>query len=247
MSPFIIFVILVTLVLLLYYATIIWMDIAAMSKKENEQGETISAGDRSQQKEEEEQEPAPKTVVENPETGTFEFQDSPVKIEEARAEAPSEPSQEVEPKQNESAPEEPGSSEKVEPNQPERVEEPTSSGTAPETPQPEEAEDHPEEEEDDPNISTVDFTDEPPVDEASDELFDESKAFNPDLAQVEYGVTTLIGEKKDPVVEKIVASTNEKMQPCTFSLSNLHTESELTEEINNPKTNIEHTDEATQY
>ena len=43
MSPFIIFVIVLTIAYVLYYATIITMDLNAKSKKEGEHEETISA------------------------------------------------------------------------------------------------------------------------------------------------------------------------------------------------------------
>lgn len=45
MSPFIIFVIVLTIAYVLYYATIITMDLNAKSKKEGEHEETISASD----------------------------------------------------------------------------------------------------------------------------------------------------------------------------------------------------------
>lgn len=45
MSPFIIFAIVLTIAYVLYYATIITMDLNAKSKKEGEHEETISASD----------------------------------------------------------------------------------------------------------------------------------------------------------------------------------------------------------
>ena len=45
MSPFIIFVIVLTIAYVLYYATIITMDLNEKSKKEGEHEETISASD----------------------------------------------------------------------------------------------------------------------------------------------------------------------------------------------------------
>lgn len=52
MSPFIIFVIVLTIAYVLYYATIITMDLNAQSKKEGEHEETISASDTKEAEEE---------------------------------------------------------------------------------------------------------------------------------------------------------------------------------------------------
>lgn len=60
MSPFIIFAIVLTIAYVLYYATIITMDLNAKSKKEGELEETISAVDGK----EIDEEYAPQTVVE---------------------------------------------------------------------------------------------------------------------------------------------------------------------------------------
>ena len=72
MSPFIIFVIVLTIAYVLYYATIITMDLNAKSKKEGEHEETISASDTK----EVEEENAPQTVLEDTQTGGFSFLES---------------------------------------------------------------------------------------------------------------------------------------------------------------------------
>ena len=59
MSPFIIFAIVLTIAYVLYYATIITMDLNAKSKKEGEHEETISASDTK----EVEEENTPQTVL----------------------------------------------------------------------------------------------------------------------------------------------------------------------------------------
>lgn len=69
MSPFIIFAIVLTIAYVLYYATIITMDLNAKSKKEGEQEETISASDTKDA----EEEYAPQTVLEDTKTGGFSF------------------------------------------------------------------------------------------------------------------------------------------------------------------------------
>lgn len=72
MSPFIIFVIVLTIAYVLYYATIITMDLNAKSKKEEEHEETISASDTK----EVEEENTPQTVLEDTKTGGFSFLES---------------------------------------------------------------------------------------------------------------------------------------------------------------------------
>ena len=72
MSPFIIFAIVLTIAYVLYYATIITMDLNAKSKKEGEHEETISASDTKDA----EEEYAPQTVLEDTKTGGFSFLES---------------------------------------------------------------------------------------------------------------------------------------------------------------------------
>ena len=71
MSPFIIFAIVLTIAYVLYYATIITMDLNAKSKKEGEHEETISASDTKDA-----EEYAPQTVLEDTKTGGFSFLES---------------------------------------------------------------------------------------------------------------------------------------------------------------------------
>ena len=71
MSPFIIFVIVLTIAYVLYYATIITIDLNAKSKKEGEHEETISASDTKDA-----EECAPQTVLEDTKTGGFSFLES---------------------------------------------------------------------------------------------------------------------------------------------------------------------------
>lgn len=68
MSPFIIFAIVLTIAYVLYYATIITMDLNAKSKKEGEHEETISASDTKDA-----EEYATQTVLEDTKTGGFSF------------------------------------------------------------------------------------------------------------------------------------------------------------------------------
>ena len=68
MSPFIIFAIVLTIAYVLYYATIITMDLNAKSKKEGAHEETISASDTKDA-----EEYATQTVLEDTKTGGFSF------------------------------------------------------------------------------------------------------------------------------------------------------------------------------
>lgn len=83
MSPFIIFVIVLTIAYVLYYATLITMDLNAKSKKEGEHEETISASDTK----EAEEENAPQTVLEDTKTGGFSFLESTEAMENPVEEA----------------------------------------------------------------------------------------------------------------------------------------------------------------
>lgn len=83
MSPFIIFVIVLTIAYVLYYASIITMDLNAKSKKEGEHEETISASDTK----EAEEENAPQTVLEDTKTGGFSFLESTEAMENSIEEA----------------------------------------------------------------------------------------------------------------------------------------------------------------
>lgn len=244
MSPFIIFAIILTLAYLLYYVTNILVDIKAKPKQNEEEGQSIAVGDAQEDKDDF---TPPKAVVENTMTGGFEFVNPENKIEEAPAEA-------VEPTQSPMEHEEencrPETTEPSEASQPQSNEKQSESVTE----DPNEAVQEPEdvsepevEEEEVPGVTKVDFSDAPQAEEPS-EPFDETDAFDPDLALPQYGVTAVVGEKKDTEAGRIVSTVNDKLISAPYRIGCLMTETELKEDVQkNSNTNIEHTDEATHY
>ena len=241
MSPFIIFAIVLTIAYVLYYATIITMDLNAKSKKEGELEENISAVDGK----EIDEEYVPQTVVENVETGGFSFMEAPEDEEESVPEEQrfdeeeehndilsntlDEQKQEFESEQEiqESASEEPEANNSLE--------------TAEEKPSIDET---PEEN----TIPTVDFSEalEPVV--GSEEPFDEGKVFDADLAQPQYAVSTIIGDKADRVLAQRIENIGQKLQSCQAE-GKLINPFEFVNEAkgDREKSNIDFKDEFTQF
>ena len=241
MSPFIIFAIVLTIAYVLYYATIITMDLNAKSKKEGELEETISAVDGK----EIDEEYTPQTVVENVETGGFSFMEAPEDEEESVPEEQrfdeeeehndklsntlDEQKQEFESEQEiqESASEEPEANNSLE--------------TAEEKPSIDETS-----EED--AIPTVDFSEASEQAAGSEEPFDESKVFDADLAQPQYAVSSIIGDKADKVLAQRIESIGQKLQSCQAE-GKLINPFEFVNEAkgDREKSNIEFKDEYTQF
>ncbi len=206
MSPFIIFAIVLTIAYVLYYATIITMDLNGKSKKEGEQEETIPAVEDKELKEEY----APQTVVENTETGGFAFIEAEHKeesvieeekpIDEERSDMSSDASDGIQKQENESSSETPQAP--IETAETDNVSE------AAEEEQPTE------ESFEEDTIPTVDFSENPKVDKDIEEPFDESKAFNPDLAQPRYTVSSIIENKKDKALSQRIERVEQKLQNC---------------------------------
>lgn len=254
MSPFIIFAIVLTIAFLLYYATIITMDLVQKPKNDDEHAESIPMGSGNDNNDD--AEPAPRAVTENPLTGGFDIDEHAKQSEEAPAEAEPEEAQEVKegipepPAPTPSANETPA--EQAAPTEPQPEE-------APAPPKPEEAESaeetasaSPAEEEEeivDPHITPVDFLTKSPKKEPSNEPFDESKAFNPDKILPQYGVSETYGEKKDDAVEQRAHEVTRNLKDNKTSiLGGLKTKSQISHELqtNSTQTNIEHKDVCTQ-
>lgn len=230
MSPFIIFVIVLTIAYVLYYATIITMDLNAKSKKEGEHEETISASDT----QETEEEYAPQTVLEDTKTGGFSF---------------------IEPNETSENPvEEVTETDPVpaigECTLTETTETSTDAngdnhfGTEDQSSQ----EDNPEDDKED-SISTSVFSEEATSEEKSDELFDESKAFDQDLAQPKYTVSSIIDNEKDAALTQRIDTINQRLVDCrTETKSGLRNPMQLASEIreNREHSNIDFKDEYTQ-
>lgn len=60
-------------------------------------------------------------------------------------------------------------------------------------------------------ISKADFLEEGSQNEEKGEIFDESQAFDPTLAQPQYGVSSIVGGSKDTEIEKRIESVKQKL------------------------------------
>ena len=208
MSPFIIFAIVLTIAYVLYYATIITMDLNAKSKKEGELEETISAVDGK----ETDEEYTPQTVVENTETGGFSFLDAPENVEEniPKEEKSDEEEEHSDMLSNASESElnqEFENEHEIQKDESDEPETNNSSETAEEKPCVDEI---PEED----TIPTVDFSEESEPVAVSEEPFDESKVFDADLAQPQYAVSSIIGDKSDKVLAQRIETIEQKLHSC---------------------------------
>lgn len=184
MSPFIIFAIVLTLGYVIYYGAMVATDLAAQSKRQGDETETIDTGT-----EEDDFVHTAKSVYEDPDNGGFGFTtDVPEEPAQVIQEAEEEPEEVPEP-----------TNETVEEETPaEEAEEPLSEGTAEETSdeptdtdEPEVQEDpEPEVEEDDDGLVTVEYTEQ--QEEKKEELFDVNQAFDPSLTQPKFGVSQVI-------------------------------------------------------
>ena len=223
MSPFIIFVIVLTIAYVLYYATIITMDLNAKSKKEGEHEETISASDTK----EVEEENAPQTVLEDTKTGGFSFLESTEALEN-----PVEEAAETEPA--------PAIDEGI---LPETTETPTDENRDMSS-----QEDNPENDDDkEASISTSVFHEEATSEEKQEELFDESKAFDQDLTQPQYAISSIIDNEKDAALIQRIDATNQRLVDCKTE-GGLRNPMQLASEIreNREHSNIDFQDEYTQ-
>ena len=232
MTPFIIFATVLTIAYVLYYASIITMDLNAKSKKEGEHEETISAGDDK----EAEEEYVPQTVVEDTKTGGFSFveastdsQEAPVEEAEETADTPLAPSDDT-------------------------LQETTDDNTdTKESPIPDNEDNtvlegnSDEEEDEDLQIPTTVFSENVPSGEKQKELFDESKVFDQDLAQPQYTVSTIISNEKDAALLQRIESINQRLIDCPTG-GGLKNPMQLVKELreNREHSNIDFKDEYTQ-
>ena len=214
----------------LYYATIITMDLNAKSKKEGEHEETISASDTK----EVEEENTPQTVLEDTKTGGFSFLESTEasgnQVEEA---AETEPAPAID-----------------EGILPETTETPTDAnrdnhlGMEDKSSQ----EDNPENDDDkEAPISTSMFHEEATSEEKQEELFYESKAFDQELTQPQYAVSSIIDNEKDAALVQRIDAINQRLVDCKTE-GGLRNPMQLASEIreNREHSNIDFQDEYTQ-
>ena len=225
MSPFLIFAIVLTIGYVLYYAAIITMDLNAKPKSGASAEENIVIGDST----DDQDEYKPKAVVENPETGGFNF------LEEGHS---------LEPEVSEEAIDEQPLSNEADAALPPQQEEIISEGGETSANEPEE--------------SSEDEEDEFPVlkyseqgiegEEKVTEPFDESKAFDPELMQPKFGVSAIV----EPEVSMKVAQHIDKVNSSNKSIEtkgNLVPSFDLADIIRKKKENcnIDFKDEISKY
>jgi len=262
MSTFMIFVIVLTLAYVLYYAALITIDLTAKSKSEVAKEEVISAADG------QEEEYAPKSVIENAETGGFSFVDNvsqeepqQEKIEEAEEEKVQEaPTEERVYKPTVPADEQPEDDVQETESATDEEKVPTdtiSEETSEEVDAPTEEthdEDEPSEaitdEEELPNLSTVNYEEQKEEESQDNEPFDESKVFDPELSQPKYGVATIVEAKYSDELVYHANEVNEALSSIKVK-GNGYENFELAPIIRNKtladSKNIETEDEVTRY
>ena len=229
MSPFIIFAIVLTIAYVLYYATIITMDLNAKSKKEGEHEETISASDTKDA-----EEYAPQTVLEDTKTGGFSFLESTENNENSIEEviesintptiADDDPHLDIAEISANTDGDNRQGTEDVEPS-----------------------EEHQDNVDDKSSINTISAFSKVPPEEKEDEVFDESKAFNQDMAQPQYAVSSIIGNEKDAVLTQRIEEINQRLMDCPTERG-LRNPMQLASEMreNREHSNIDLKDEYTQ-
>lgn len=229
MSPFIIFAIVLTIAYVLYYATIITMDLNAKSKKEGEHEETISASDTKDA-----EEYAPQTVLEDTKTGGFSFLESTENNENSIEEviesintptiADDDPHLDIAEISANTDGDNRQGTEDVEPS-----------------------EEHQDNVDDKSSINTISAFSKVPPEEKEDEVFDESKAFNQDMAQPQYAVSSIIGNEKDAALTQRIEEINQRLMDCPTERG-LRNPMQLASEMreNREHSNIDLKDEYTQ-
>ena len=229
MSPFIIFVIVLTIAYVLYYATIITMDLNAKSKKEGEHEETISASDTKDA-----EEYATQTVLEDTKTGGFSFleptENNEKSIEEA-IESINIPTIADDDSRLDIA----------------EISANTDEDNRQVTEDVEPSEEHQDNVDEKGSINTTSAFSEVPPEEKEDENFDESKAFNQDMAQPQYAVSSIIGNEKDAVLTQRIEEINQRLMDCPTERG-LRNPMQLASEMreNRENSNIDLKDEYTQ-
>lgn len=229
MSPFIIFAIVLTIAYVLYYATIITMDLNAKSKKEGEHEETISASDTKDA-----EEYAPQTVLEDTKTGGLSFLESTENNENSIEEviesintptiADDDPHLDIAEISANTDGDNRQGTEDVEPS-----------------------EEHQDNVDDKSSINTISAFSKVPPEEKEDEVFDESKAFNQDMAQPQYAVSSIIGNEKDAALTQRIEEINQRLMDCPTERG-LRNPMQLASEMreNREHSNIDLKDEYTQ-
>ena len=264
MSTFVIFIIVLTLGYVLYYAAMITFDLTAKKKSEAASEETIDADGEY----DEEDEFAPRNVSENTASGGFSISDPDTSdVEEAPEEISEadEQSSEEEMAQHIEEPEdtsETGNATDVDvedssdidvpdEEQPSEEDNPSVDGDQPEVATIDEEPEAPSDTDgEDSIITVVKYSEEEPADKQEDEPFDEDKAFDKTLFTPKYDVTEIVAP---PVSQKILShaiETNAAMSSIVTKANcamDAQTLSDAMRQGSNNKYGIETTDEVQKY
>ena len=252
MSTFVIFVIVLTLGYILYYAALITIDMTAKQKSDAATEETIDADGYSE--DDADDDVVPRNVIENTETGGFSFSPSvpvieePAEIDEADEEEPlSAQTEDVDGNTVEDAVEEDTAEASEEPSdvpaeEEQETDEQVSEEEAPvEKPSEQTTEEEP--------VSGIEYYQEKPEDDTNKNDFDVNDAFDPDLMTPKYGVTELLEppvsdeaqEKANMVNASLLSIASKGNQMDSFDLTRVIRE-QRAEQLN-----IETHDEVTNY
>lgn len=252
MSAFVIFIIVLTLGYILYYAALITIDMTAKQKSDAATEETIDADGYSE--DDADDDVVPRNVIENTETGGFSFSPSvpvieePAEIDEADEEEPlSAQTEDVDGNAIEDAAEEDTAEASEEPSDvPAEEEQETDEQVSEEEAPVEEPSEQPTEEE---PVSGIEYYQEKPEDDTDKNDFDVNDAFDPDLMTPKYGVTELVEppvsdeaqEKANMVNASLLSIASKGNQMDSFDLTRVIRE-QRAEQLN-----IETHDEVTNY
>ena len=255
MSTFVIFVIVLTLGYILYYAAMITIDMTAKQKSDVVMEETINADGYSDT--DADDDVVPRNVIENAETGGFSFSPpepviaEPVDIAEANEEEPlstttvDEDETTIEEAKDEETTHGAEDSDEV-PDASEEVEQPmdeqTSEGDA-------SADEMPEMEDEEEPVPGIEYYEEKPEENTDKQDFDVNDAFDPNLLTPKYGVTELVEppvsdevqEKANMVNASLLPIASKGNQVDSFDLSRIIREQRA------GQFNIETHDEVTNY
>jgi hypothetical protein len=255
MSTFVIFVIVLTLGYILYYAAMITIDMTAKQKSDVVMEETINADGYSDT--DADDDVVPRNVIENAETGGFSFSSpepfiaEPVDIAEANVEellsttTVDEDETTIEEAKDEDTNQGAEDSDEV-PDASEEVEQPMDE-------QPSEdkasANETPEMEDEEEPVPGIEYYEEKPEDNTEKKDFDVNDAFDPDLLTPKYGVTELVEppvsneaqEKANMVNASLLPIASKGNQVDSFDLSRIIREQRA------GQLNIETHDEVTNY
>lgn len=252
MSAFVIFVIVLTLGYILYYAALITIDMTAKQKSDAATEETIDADGYSE--DDADDDVVPRNVIENTETGGFSFSPSvpvieePAEIDEADEEEPlSAQTEDEDGNAIEAAAEEDTAEASEEPSDVPAEEEQETDEQVSEEEAPEEKPSEQSTEEE--PVSGIEYYQEKPEDDTDKNDFDVNDAFDPDLMTPKYGVTELVEppvsdeaqEKANMVNASLLSIASKGNQMDSFDLTRVIRE-QRAEQLN-----IETHDEVTNY